>query len=133
MHIVEMDLYKVSCTVDRADLRQHGVTLDDLMNRTPLGRMFIKKASELSKESTDYEWPGCAYSMQMDIYNNNVVLVFSERIDDYLYNLRSSTAALPKEQAAAMDKMIAFISMAEEDEARDMIRRFEENVKEIGE
>ncbi|MCR5702517.1 MAG: adaptor protein MecA [Lachnospiraceae bacterium] len=133
MHIIEMDLYKVSCTVDRTDLRQHGVTLDDLVNRTPLGRMFIKKASEISKESTDYEWPGCAYSMQMDIYNNNVVLVFSERIDDYLYNLRSSSSALPKEQAALMDKMIAFISMAEEDEAREMIKRFEENVKEVGE
>ena len=129
MHIVEEDLYKVSCRVDRQDMRQHGITLDDLMNRTPLGKMFLKKASELAKESTDYEWPGCAYSMQMDIYNSEVVVVFSERIDDYLYNLRTSVAALSGKQAEQMEKLIAFISMAEENEARDMIRRFEESVK----
>jgi hypothetical protein len=131
MHIVEEDLYKVSCRIDRVDMRQHGITLDDLMNRSPLGRLFLRKASELAKESTDYEWPGCAYSMQMDIYKNEVVVVFSERIDDYIYNLRSSMAALPKEQAAQMEKMIAFISMSEEAEARDIIRRFEENVREV--
>ncbi len=129
MHIVEEDLYKVSCRIDRQDMKQHGIALDDLVNRTPLGRIFLKKAAELSKESTGYEWPGCAYSMQMDIYDSEVVVVFSERIDDYLYNLRTSTAALSKEQAVQMEKMIAFISMAEEDEARDMIRRFEENVR----
>lgn len=130
MHIVEEDLYKVSCRIDRLDLRQHGITLDDLMNRSPLGKMFLKKAAELAKKSTAYDWPGCAYSMQMDIYNNDVVVIFSERIDDYLYNLRTSASALPKEQADSMMKMIAFISMAEEDEAREMIRRFEENVRE---
>ena len=69
--------------------------------------------------------------MQMEIYKNEVVVVFSERIDDYIYNLRSSMAALPKEQAAQMEKMIAFISMSEEAEARDIIRRFEENVREV--
>ena len=130
MHIVEEDLYKVSCRIDKIDLRQHGITLDDLMNRSPLGQMFLKKAAELAKESTGYDWPGCAFSMQMDIYNNEVVVIFSERIDDYLYNLRTAVAALDKEQADNMMKMIAFISMAEEDEARDMIRRFETNVKE---
>ena len=131
MHIVEEDLYKVSCRIDRLDLRQHGISLDDLMNRSPLGLMFLKKACELAKESTGYKWPDCAYSMQMDIYNNDVVVIFSERIDDYLYNLRTSVAALPKEQADSLMKMIAFISMAEEDEARDMIRRFEENVRKV--
>ncbi|MBR1599461.1 MAG: adaptor protein MecA [Lachnospiraceae bacterium] len=129
MHIVEEDLYKVSCRIDRQDMRQHGIILDDLMNRTPLGKMFLKKAAELSKESTDYEWPDCACSMKMDIYNDHVLVVFSERIDDYLYNLKTSVAALSKEQADQMEKMIAFISMADEDEARDMIRRFEENVR----
>ena len=129
MHIVEEDLYKVSCRIDRVDMRQHGITLDDLMNRSPLGKLFLKKACELSKESTDYEWPGCAFSMQMDIYNNEVLVVFSERIDDYLYNLRTSLSALPKEQADQLEKMIAFISMSDEKEAREMIRRFENNVK----
>jgi hypothetical protein len=63
------------------------------------------------------------------MYSNDFVLVFSERIDDYLYNLRQSMLALPKEQADMLDKMIVMISMAEEDEARTLIRNFESNVR----
>jgi hypothetical protein len=37
--------------------------------------------------------------------------------------------ALPKEQADMLDKMIVMISMADEDEARSLIRNFEENVR----
>lgn len=131
MHIVEEAQYRVSCHVDRKDLRLHGITLDDLINRTPLGSMFIKKAAQLSKAGTDYEWPGCAMSMQIDFYPDDVVLVFSERIDDYIYNLRQSVLALPEKQAANLDKMIVMISMAEEEEARKIIRKFEYNVREI--
>lgn len=131
MHIVEEDKYKVACHVDRRDLKANGITVDDLINRTPLGQMFMKNAARLSKDSTGYEWPGCALSMQMDFYSDGIVLVFSERIDDYIYNLRQSAVALPKEQAVKMDKMIVMISMAEEEEAREIIRNFEQNVKEI--
>ncbi|MCM1181017.1 MAG: adaptor protein MecA [Clostridium sp.] len=130
MHIVEEDTYKVSCHIDRRDLRAYGITADDIINRTPLGGLFIKKAAELAKESTDYEWPGCAFSMQIDMYADDFVLVFSERIDDYLYNLRQSMLALPKEQAGLLDKMIVMVSMAEEEEARRIIRNFETNVRE---
>lgn len=131
MHIVEEDKYKVACHVDRRDLKANGITADDLINRTPLGQMFIKNAARLSKDSTDYDWPGCALSMQMDFYSDGIVLVFSERIDDYIYNLRQSAAALPKEQADQLDKMTVMISMAEEVEAREMIRSFEQNIKEV--
>ena len=132
MHIEEIDQYKVVCYVDCKDLREHGIQLEDLVNRTPLGRMFIGKASKLCKESTSYEWPGCAYSMQIDVYPDSIGLVFSERIDDYLYNLRQSMAVLAKKQAEQLDKMIVMISMAEESEAREMIRKFEDNVRSIG-
>ena len=128
MHIEEQDIYKVACYIDRRDMREHGISLEDIVNRTPLGRMLIQKASKLSKESTGYE---C--SMQIDVYPDSVALIFSERIDDYLYNLRQSMAALPKEQAAQLDKMTVAVAMAEEEEAREMIRKFEINVKNIGE
>lgn len=130
MHIVEENQYKVSCRVDRLDLKSHGITVNDLINRTPLGRIFIKKAAELSKESTDYEWPGCALSMQMDFYSDGVVLIFSERIDDYIYNLNQSVLALPKEQADNLNKMITIISTVEEEKAREIIREFECNIEE---
>jgi len=129
MHIVEEDKYKVSCHVDRKDLRQHGITADDLINRTPLGRMFIKKAGEISKASTGYEWPGCGLSMQIDFYPDDIVLVFSEKIEDFVYNLQQSARALPKEQAEFFDKMVLMIIMAEEEEAREIIRNFEQNVR----
>ena len=131
MHIEELDTYKVVCYIDRRDMREHGISLEDIVDRTPLGRMLIQKASKLSKESTGYEGPGCAFSMQIDVYPDSVALIFSERIDDYLYNLRQSMAALPKEQAAQLDKMTVAIAMAEEEEAREMIRKFELNVKNI--
>lgn len=129
MHIVEEELYKVSCHVDRRDLRSYGITTEDLMNRTPLGNMFMKKAAELSKESTDYDWPGCAFSMQMELYPEDFVLIFSERIDDYLYNLRQTANVLPMEQKTSFDELIYMIENATEAEARELIRRFEQNVK----
>ena len=125
MHIVEEDQYKVSCRVDRLDLKSHGITVNDLINR-----IFIKKAAGLSKGSTDYEWPGCALSMQMDFYQDGVVLVFSERIDDYVYNLEQSVLALPGEQADRLSKMIAMISISGEEKAREIIREFENNIEE---
>lgn len=131
MHIVEEGQYRVACHVDRGDLKLHGITLNDLVNRTPLGRIFIKKASELAKESTAYPWTGCAQSMQMDFYRDDVVLVFSERLEDYIYNLKQSVSALSGEQAEALNQLIVRISLAGEEEARDIIRSFEQNMKDI--
>lgn len=131
MHIEEVERYKVACHVSRKDLRLHGIMVEDLVNRTPLGRMFIGKASELSKGSTEYDWPGCAFSMQMEFYPDDIILIFSERIDDYIYNLRQTEMTLPQEQAEEFGKMISLISMSEEEEARRIIRNFEKNVREI--
>lgn len=131
MHIEEQGRYRVVCYVERRDMRAHGIQLEDLLQRTPLGRMFIEKTASLCKQSTAYEWPGCGYSMQIDVYPDSVALVFSERIDDYLYNLKQSMAALPQEQAEQMDKMITKISRMDEKEARETLRKFEENIKEL--
>ncbi len=131
MHIVEEEMYKVACHIDRGDLRIHGITLDDLINRTPLGQMFIKKTSELAKSSTNYEWPGCGFSMQMDFYPKDTVLVFSERIEDFLYNLNQTVHTLPKNQAELLEAMIHQIENAPEEEAREIIRSFEKNVREM--
>ncbi|MDE5777353.1 MAG: adaptor protein MecA [Lachnospiraceae bacterium] len=131
MHIVEDKLYRVACHVDRGDLKAYGITTEDLINRTPLGHMFIKKAAELAKESTDYVWPGCAFSMQLEMYQDGIVLIFSERIEDYVYNLRQTANVLPMEQKASFDEMIYVIENSGEDEARELVRRFEHNVKNI--
>lgn len=131
MHIEEIDLYKVACHVSKKDMKLEGITVDDLVNRSPLAHMFFKKAVDLSKGSTEYAWPGCALSMTMDFYPKDIVITFSERIDDYLYNLRQSALALPEGSAEQLNMMITAIEQSDEEEARALIRRFEQNVREI--
>lgn len=131
MHIEEIERYKVACYVTRVDLKQHGITIEDLVDRTPLGQMFIKKAVELSKGCTEYEWPHCAYSMQMEFYPKEIALIFSERVDDYIYNLRQTAMVLSGEQAAQFQHLVDVICVSEEEEARELIRSFEENMRQI--
>lgn len=131
MHIEEIERYKVACYVTRVDLKQHGITIEDLVDRTPLGQMFIKKAVELSKGCTEYEWPHCAYSMQMEFYPQEIALIFSERVDDYIYNLRQTAMVLSGEQAAQFQHLVDVICVSEEEEARELIRSFEENMRQI--
>lgn len=132
MHIEEKQLYQISCFVDRRDMKSFGVTVDDFINRTPLAHMMIGRARELSKNSTDYEWPGCGFSMEMKFYPEFIELVFSERIEDFVYNLEQSLAALPEQQAKDLQRVITMIKMAENEiEARKIIRDFEANVKNI--
>ncbi len=131
MHIEEMEQYKVACHISRLDLRLYGITVDDIVNRTPLAHLFFTKASELAKNSTDYQWPGCAMSMQMEFYSDDIVLIFSERIDDYLYNLKQAALTLPEEQAGSLQRMISVIGMSDEEEARELVRKFEKNVREV--
>lgn len=134
MHIEEEDRFRVACHLDRRDLRLHGITMDDLINRTPLGYMFIHKTGQLAKESTGYVWPGCGMTMQMDIFETGVVLYFSERIEDYLYNLQQTAYALDAEQADGIRQMISLIRrQPDENKAREIIRSFEDNVRSVKE
>lgn len=132
MHIEEKQLYQVSCYIDRRDMKAYGVTVEDFMNRTPLAHMMIAKARELAKESTDYEWPGCAFSMEIKFYPELIELVFSERIEDFLFNMEQSLAALANPQARELQRVITMIQMAEDEaDARKIIRDFEESVKNV--
>lgn len=132
MHIVEKDQYQVSCYIDRADMKQYGVISEDFVNRTPLAMMLIGKARQLAKESTDYEWPGCAFSMEMKFYSECIELVFSERIQDFVYNLEQSVLALPDKQGKELQRLIHMISLSEtETDARNLIREFEKNVQQV--
>lgn len=134
MHIVEKEQYKVACHIDRADLKLGGITMDDLINRTPLGNLFIRDAAKLARESTDYDWYGYGMTMQMDIFENETVLYFSEKIEDYVYNLKQSANALDEKQAEDVLQLVKLIEdQQDEAEARKIIQSFEENVKAIKE
>lgn len=134
MHIVEKEQYKVACHIDRTDLKLRGVTMDDLINRTPLGNLFIRDAAKLARESTDYDWYGYGMTMQMDIFETETVLYFSERIEDYIYNLKQSANALDEKQAEDVLQLVKLIEdQQDEAEARKIIQSFEENVRAIKE
>ncbi len=132
MHIEEKALYQVSCYIDRRDMKSFGVTAEDFINRTPLAGLLIKKARQLAKESTEYEWPGCGFSMEMKFFPDMIELVFSERIEDFVFNLEQTKAALPINQAQELQRVITMIQMAEEEaDARKIISDFENSIKEL--
>ena len=129
MHIVEDARYRVSCHVSRKDLHIHGITVDDIVNRTPLARIFFSKAGELAKNSTDYEWPHSAYSMKLDFYPDDIVITFSERVDDYIYNLKQTALTMDKGEAESLEKMIFTLESLDESSKRAMISNFEHSVR----
>jgi hypothetical protein len=126
-----MDRYCVACHVSRADLKLEGLVLDDLVNRSPMAHLFFQKASRLAKESTDYEWPGSAMSMKMDFYKSDIVITFSERLEDYVYNLRQTALTLSEEQAQRLLHLADVIALSDESAAREMVCRFEENLRNL--
>ena len=132
MYIEERQQYQVSCIIDRKDMKQHGVLPEAFVNRTPLAMMLIKKARGIAVQSTNYEWPECGFSMEMKFYPDGIELIFSERIEDFVYNLEQSVLALPQEQGQDLQRVITMIKMAEdENAARKIIREFESNIKNI--
>lgn len=133
MEIEKVKDLKVACHVTRQDLKQNGITVDDLVNRTPLGMMFIRNSAKIAKEQVDFDWPGCAFSTQIEFYPDDIVIFYSERIDDYLVGVRQMAMALPKEEAENMNRIVEMITMSEEEVARDFIREFEENVRNVQE
>ena len=124
---------KVACHVSRRDLKENGITVDDLVNRTPLGMMFIRNSAKAAKAGVDCDWPGCAFSTQMEFYPDDIVIFYSERIDDYLAGIRQMALALPKEEAENMNRIVEMIAMSEEEIARNFIREFEQNVRNVQE
>lgn len=129
MHIEEIDQYKVACHVFQRDLKPNGIMVEDIVNRTPLAHIFFQKVGRLARESTEYKWPGCASSMTMEFYPDEIVLTFSERIEDYLYNLQQTGYALSGQQADFFQQLIDKIRESSEEEARTIIKNFEQNVR----
>ncbi len=131
MHIEEIDRYKMACRLSRHDMKEYGISHTDLMDRTPMARMFFSTAIRLCKAGTDYEWPGCGLTMEIKFYDDETVVIFSERVDDYIYNLRQTLLTLDGEQAESLEEFINLLNIASEEEQRNMIRSFEKNISEV--
>lgn len=129
MKYVEHEKYKVTCVLEQSEMFCYGVSLDDILSRTPAGWNCLRILKEKAMSVTDYEWPGCAYSSQIEARSNgDVAITFSETIEDFVYNLRQSLM-IADSADKGLAEFINTIESSDEETARSLIRRFEANVR----
>ena len=122
---------KVTCIASEEDFSFFGITFDDLLDRTESGFRFLKKAKELAGMSQKVEWTGVAYTLQVSmLMDGRVSLTFSERMDDYIDNLKHSMGLADKETVGALEDFIKTLEKTDEVNARKLVARFEKNIRE---
>lgn len=122
---------KVTCIADEDDFAFFGITFDDLFERTQNGFRFLKKVKELAGQSQDVTWTNVAYTLQITMLpQNQVSLTFSERIDDYIENLKQSMVIAEGETKSVLAEFIEALEAADEESARIMVSHFEKNIRE---
>ena len=122
---------KVTCIANEDDFALFGITLDDLFERTQNGFHFLKKIKELAGQNQQVTWTNIAYTLQITMLpDNQVSLTFSERIDDYIENLKQSMGLAEGETKKVMGEFIQALEAADEESARTMVSHFEKNIRE---
>lgn len=129
MKFIEVEKYKVTCILEQSELFAYGATLDDILSRKPGTFEFMRLIREKAVLATDYNWPGCAFSSQIEVRDNgDLAITFSETIADFVYNLRQ-TMIIDDSAADVIKELTDRIEASDEETARQIIRRFEENVR----
>ena len=129
MRFIELEKYKVTCILEKSELFAYGATLDDILSRRPGTFEFMRLIKQEVINATDYNWPGCAFSSQIEVKENgDLAITFSETIYDFVYNLKQ-TMIIDENSAAIIKELIKRIEESDENTAREIIRRFEENVR----
>ena len=129
MKFIEIEKYKVKCILEPSELFAYGATLDDILSRKPGTFEFMRLIKNEVIKATDYNWPGCAFSSQIEVCDDGSLgITFSETVDDFIYNLKQ-TAIIDDSAADAVNEIVSILEEADEDTARVIIRRFEENVR----
>lgn len=129
MKFIEIEKYKVKCILEQSEMFSYGVTLDDILSRKPGTFEFMKLIKQQVVSVTDYNWPGCAFSSEIEAMSDGgMAITFSETINDFVYNLRQTTI-IDEKSADAINGLIVLIESSDEADAREIIRSFEENVR----
>ena len=127
----EIEKYKVAVQVDGDELIKNDVTVDDILERTQKGFEYLRTLKESVIEYTGYEWPGCAYSMEMKLIpNNGIVLIFSETVKDFVNGLKNSQK-IADHGSILLRELIKRIEAENEDGARKIIKDFEASIREV--
>lgn len=129
MKFIEIEKYKVKCILEESEMFAYGVTLDDILSRKPGTFEFMRLIKQEVLKATDYNWPGCAFSSQIQVGDNGTLAItFSETIDDFVYNLKQ-TMVIDDSVSDAITGLVERIESSDEETARAIIRIFEENVR----
>lgn len=132
MKYIEIEKYKVKCILEESELFSYGATVDDILARKPGTMEFMKIIRQKVMEATDYDWPGCAFSSQIEVMKNgDLAITFSETIDDFVYNLKQ-IMTIDESSANVIKELIDRIEESDDLAARALIKKFEENVRSIG-
>lgn len=129
MKFIEIEKYKVKCILEESEMFAYGVTLDDILSRKPGTFEFMRLIKQEVLKATDYNWPGCAFSSQIQVGDSGTLAItFSETIDDFVYNLKQ-TMVIDDSVSDAITGLVERIESSDEETARAIIRIFEENVR----
>lgn len=129
MKFVELEKYKVTCILENSELFAYGATLDDILSRKPGTWEFMRIIKQKVINATDYNWPGCAFSSEIEVRENgDLAITFSETISDFVYNLRQ-TMIIDDSVSDMINDLVCKIESSDEETARAIIRNFEENVR----
>ena len=127
MKFFEIEKYKVKCILEESEMFAYGATLDDILLRKPGTFEFMRLIKQEVIKATDYNWPGCAFSSQIEVEEDgSLAITFSETIDDFVYNLKQ-TMIIDDSAADVIKVLVERIEASDEETARGIIRAFEEN------
>jgi hypothetical protein len=121
---------KVECIASKDDFEFFGVTLDDVLDRTPQGFNFLKRLKELCAMTQNVEWTNVAYTLNISLLSDDrVSFEFSECLDDYITGLKHSLAMADEKTKGALEEFITSLENADEENGRKMVARFEQNIR----
>lgn len=131
MEYRKLDELKVVCIANAEDFAFFGITVDDLLERTEGARRFLQRVKQLAGQSQGVEWTNIAYTLQISMLaNQQVAFTFSERIEDYIASLKHSMMVADVQTKKPLEDFIQTLEKAPADRARQLVARFEKNVRE---
>lgn len=121
---------KVECIASPDDFEFFGVTMDDIFDRTPVGFKFLKRLKELCAMTQNVEWTNVAYTLNITVLSDKKVsFEFSECLDDYIAGLKNSLAMADEQTKGPLEDFIKALEESDEESARQMVARFENNIR----
>jgi hypothetical protein len=121
---------KVECIASPDDFEFLGVTLDDVLDRTPAGFHFLKQLKELCAMTQNVTWTNVAYTLNIALLSDErVSFEFSECIEDYIAGLKNSLIMADEKTKGPLEDFITALENADEESGRRMVARFEKNIR----